>query len=175
MSTSRRLLFSLIISVSVFFVSCGDDPEPTKSETMGVLLAGKSGASKGWILTSLTSQNSASSITTYTFDACFLDNVFRFQHNELQRYEGTEGSKKCGQADLFEAGSWAFTENGKMLIISIDEFTVSDYVLFASLTYPAEVLQLDEDVLHLKMTASATANGASGYAIYNLKFTRFVE
>jgi hypothetical protein len=48
-----------------------------------------------------------------------LDNVFQFTYSSAQSFQQTEGASSCASSDpsTIETGSWAFTDDGKTLLI----------------------------------------------------------
>ncbi len=58
------------------------------------------------------------------WDACSKDDRYIFRVNNT--YEFNEGLTKCDPADpqVFDTGSWAFTNNETKLLIGSDEFTI---------------------------------------------------
>src|SRR5438132_766454 len=112
----------LIVFACVVMEACSKkETPPTAAETNGTTLAGASGASKTWTVTKFGKavNGGASQDFTSQFDACFLNNTFTFTNNPTQDYENDEGESKCDQTDsaLIEKGNWAFTEDGKNLLI----------------------------------------------------------
>jgi hypothetical protein len=148
---------SFLLLAGLFFgilSSCKeDDPEPLKAETQAVLLAGQKGGNKSWKLIAASSQEGSSAPQNITLEACFLDNVYSFNNNDEQSYQATEGSNKCDPADpnIVEAGHWAFTIDGEIIIVLPNEFTDSYSALFSILTYPCEIVTLTDSGMTLKM------------------------
>lgn len=148
-----------------------DDPKPTPAEQQGVLLAGKTGASKTWILTQFEIDGSD------VFEGlCEYDNEYTFFNTAAQSFEGTEGEDECTLWDdidgdgivdpdeVFsygqdiESGAWAFTIDGKTLIISSSEIQ-SDFAVFSRFTeigspFPGTVTKLTETDLTLEMNVT---------------------
>jgi hypothetical protein len=155
----------------LLFPSCGEnDPEPLQSEVQAILLAGKSGNSKNWRLISISEKAGINPEQNYALEECFLDNVFTFRNNPSQDYEAIEGPTKCDPLDpeIAESGTWAFTTEGKILIILPDTLTNSYNILFTLFTYPSAVIELTEDSLKLRM--SIVDNDISH--VYNLSFVK---
>lgn len=175
-NNSMRKLFVYCLSASVvFFGSCSDDPDPLQAEKNGVLLAGKKGQSKSWKLVSLTEKFNTSAAEPLALSGCFVDNDYTFSNTDEQRYESTEGATVCedGDPDLAEAGSWAFSIDGKTLIISGDEIYSQNGGLFSGLGYlfqffpfPCAVSTLTEDDLVLSITLKDTEDTI----VYTLTF-----
>lgn len=143
----KSKLFPLL--VLVILIGCKeDDPTPTGAEKQGVLLAGNKGQSKVWILTDY-------EIDNFTIDAfdCFEENEYTFFNNASQDFEGDEGDVRCTDSDSgellpqsIESGRWAFTVDGKIVIIS-SEVVNSPVAIFSYFTdfgspFPAEVVTL---------------------------------
>ena len=156
----------LPILLLTLFVGCKeDDPVPTGAETQAILLAGEKNKSKVWIMTSATEMeegNPATDIFDKVVNACFLDNKYTFSNNANQEYTGGEGAMKCrnGDPDEIESGHWAFTLDGKFLIVSVDTVRNSDGTLFSLLSFPATVTKLTstEMILNYTVTGSETVN-----------------
>jgi hypothetical protein len=165
----------LTLLVCVALLSCKeDDPKPTGAEKQGVLLAGKKGQSKVWL------------ISDFKIDGddfydpallCFYDNEYTFFNNADQTFEGSEGDEACvdlgsGEElpDQIESGQWAFSIDGKNLIILSDNFNsgvaIFSYFGGGSTPFPAEVVTLTKDILELSM--NYTFEGDSG--VITLRF-----
>ena len=160
----RNFYLLLIACVSVFFNSCKqDDPEPLKAQVNAELLAGAKGSSKLWKLTLIMYSEGNDPEAPVNLAACYLDNVYEFTNNDEQSYKATEGGTKCNTADseIIEAGHWAFTLDGKILIVLPNESSYSNNVLFSVLTYPSEVLELTEIKLKIKMNLVDAVNPSS--------------
>jgi len=165
LSTLSVLILSLVI------ISCGeDDPEPLPSEVQAVLLAGERGSSKNWKLTGITVKEGTDPEESFGFDDCFLDNIYTFKNNDSQDYEATEGATKCDSIDpnIIEAGTWAFTADGKVIIILPSKLTSSFNILFTILTYPASVVELTDTSLKTRMTLEDSGQTV----VYNLTFVK---
>lgn len=148
----KNSAFLLLFVMSIVFTSCKeDDPEPLAAETQGVLLAGEKGSSKSWKLVSATYQLNAGSAQSVAIDACQLDDIFKFTNNDAQAYEMRGGSLKCAETDddLLESGTWAFTLDGKMVVVLSNRFSFSG--LFGLFAVPSEVVSLTDTTLKLKM------------------------
>lgn len=139
----------LTLAALVLVLSCKeDDPKPTAAEKQGVLLAGEKGKSKIWVLTNYEIDNT----TIGAFD-CFDENEYTFSNNASQEFEGDEGSVRCTDSNTgellpqsIESGRWAFTIDGKIVIISSDVIN-SPVAIFSAFTtfgnpFPAEVTSL---------------------------------
>lgn len=162
-------LYSFLILTAVLITSCKeDDPEPLKAQTQAVLLAGEPGSSKTWKLTGGTAQLNSGGAQTLLLDPCQLDDIFKFTNNEAQSYEMRGGSLKCDDtdADLLESGTWAFTIDGKMVVILSNRFSLSG--LFGLIAVPAEVIELTDSTMKLKLV---TIDGSDSLT-YVLDFTK---
>jgi hypothetical protein len=171
--TMRRLFSSLVIAtvfVGLLFSSCGkSDPAPLGAQTNAKLLAGDAGKSKTWKIVSIGYKQGTNS-GSYTLDPCFVDNLWTFTNNAAQDYQANEGASKCStnSPDLIELGTWAFTLDGILLDIGVDEVNtinglfspdaiiiVSDgtnsYPLTVTYPYPATVVKLTADQMILEM------------------------
>ena len=116
-----RMLLLLVALVGVID-SC------TKTETKnvtsaatanGILLAGTTGQSKSWKLSSISqSKNGGANIPASGIPTCESDNVYKFSNNSTQSYEATENTVcTTGDPTTVETGTWAFTDDGKTLLI----------------------------------------------------------
>ncbi|MBA4055166.1 MAG: hypothetical protein C0490_10675 [Marivirga sp.] len=136
----KNLLFFLLFSVVI--TGCkDDDADPLPFENQVELLAGKKNESKTWIVESVTVNG-----TGLDLEACDADNIFTFYNNDLQEYKLTFGALKCDPAHptLLEEGTWMFSTDGKMLIISANKtFHVNVMNYFGTLTSkPGKVVTL---------------------------------
>jgi|GEM_PF-1619528 len=147
MKTSIRIASIAIVFLAIAF-SCSKDKTITPlAMTNGTLLAGANGQSKTWKIVSVTevdSLNASASViaslgyinpdkTTYSqadnsIPACVSDNVYTFSNNSTQDYQLAEGATEgtamlCSQSDIFliETGNWAFTDDGKNLLIDAND------------------------------------------------------
>ena len=148
-----------------------DDPAPLEAEVKGKLLAGEKDASKNWRLLGVTVATASNPATALNYPACFLDNVYTFFNNASQDYQSADGAAKCFSTDTdpIEKGNWAFTLDGLIVNIIVDE-TNSQWGLFSSeilifgdeegnitdiftegFPYPASVVNLTETNLTLEM------------------------
>lgn len=155
MIKKSSVYLSLFLSVLILLGSCKeDDPEPLMAEIQAVLLAGEMGSSKSWKLTSASYKEGAKPSENFDLTLCFLDNIYLFSNNADQSYRASEGATRCDSADpdVVEAGNWAFTLDGEILIVLSDELSGSDNVLFSFLTYPSEVVALTENSMLLRMS-----------------------
>jgi hypothetical protein len=156
------------IIVVAFFVivvvSCSKDKIlPSVAETNGAILAGSKGSSKTWKISSVSGTVNAGNEQTLSIGSCFLDNIYVFSNNVSQDYKNTEGSVKCNSTDstLVEKGSWAFTSDGKSLLI--DGAPYSNQNLFTTLGLPVSVEKLTDASMRLSF---ATDSGGNHIIIY---------
>jgi len=134
-----RLMAALPVVVLLSCSKSSTTP-PSAAETNAVLLAGAKGGNKSWSLTSATvSVNGGVAQAITNIPACESDNVFVFSNNTTQDYVENEGATQCATTDpaTIEKGSWAFTDNGKSLLIDATYYpqsaqfqSESDLVLF---------------------------------------------
>lgn len=147
-------IFPLVISAMFVLAlsSCKEDDPIPEYEAKARLLAGEKGASKSWKLVSATVTYNGDT-DQFEFEACFLDNIYKFTNNATQDYEATEGLSKCvSEADaVIESGNWSFTADGGMLIVLANDYTDSDAVLFSYFTVPATVTELTENSMKLEI------------------------
>lgn len=147
-------LFPIVTIVMFLFVfsSCKDEDPIPEYEAKATLLAGEKGASKSWKLVSATVTFDGDT-ESFDFDACFLDNIYKFTNNTTQDYEASEGLSKCVTDDpaIIESGTWSFTADGGILVVLTYNFTGSDAVLFAYFAHPATVTELTKDSMKLEI------------------------
>jgi hypothetical protein len=164
----KQYLFTLLLVVA--FIGCkkDDDPVPTAAEKQAVLLAGKSGESKTWILTGFEIDNQD------VFEGlCEYDNEYTFFNNAGQTFEGKEGEEECidwvdlNQNDIIdegevgtygpdiEGGIWAFTIDGKSVIISSarteSNFAIFSFFIDQGRPLPAKIITLTDTDFNLEM------------------------
>jgi hypothetical protein len=139
-----KRLFTLGL-IALFFSCSKTEVKPSAAETNGVLLAGAKGSSKTWQISSATGSFNSGSIQTLSLDDCFIDNAFKFNNDDSQSFEHTEGLTKCDSSDptLIEKGSWAFTADGKKLIFDAIPYS-NQYLFYASAGTPAIVTDLTD-------------------------------
>lgn len=129
-----RKLFRLMTALPfVVLLSCSKSSTtpPSAAETNAVLLAGTKGGSKSWNLTSATvSLNGGIAQAITNIPACESDNVFTFSNNATQEYNEDEGTTQCASTDpkTIEKGSWAFTDDGKTLLIDATYYPTSTQI-----------------------------------------------
>ncbi len=133
MKTSRWIGVIVVMTVAAF--SCTKDKivtknvyiqKPSLSDSLGLILAGDKGSSKSWKIIALTQKVNNGAPQTITvaagdIPACEGDNIFKFSNNSQQDYLETEGATVCDSnrpdPTTIEKGSWAFTGDGKGLIV----------------------------------------------------------
>ncbi|MBI1769068.1 MAG: lipocalin family protein [Bacteroidetes bacterium] len=164
--------FRLILLVGVcglMILACSKDKTVTPvADTNGAFLAGAKGASKSWKISAATGSQNGGQEQSLSLDDCFKDNVFKFSNNSAQDYENTEGSTKCVNSDsiLVEKGTWAFTSDGKTLLI--DGTSYSQQNVFTGIGKPVSVLQLSDATMKI----SFSFTGSSGTIVYYLNFVK---
>lgn len=180
-------LLSLLFIFVILVVSCKkDDPAPLGAQTAAKFLAGEKNASKSWKLRELIIQSGTNPAQAQTLPGCFGDNLYTFTNNDAQEYASTEGTTKCYTSDAIESGNWAFTIDGLILNIMVDD-TQTPNGLFSSEIYvevddnnaitaiysggytpfPAFVKKLDATNLVLEINETR----GSDKATYTLTFT----
>lgn len=126
MKTSKWIGGFAVLVAATF--SCSKEKIVTKNITdpLGILLAGDKSSSKSWKITALTQKVNGGTPSTVTvangdIPTCEGDNIFKFSNNSNQDYIQTEGSTVCDSnrpdPTTIEKGSWAFTNDGKGLIV----------------------------------------------------------
>lgn len=141
-----KKVFQAVLLIALF--SCTKTevkPSTSVSESNGILLAGAKGSSKTWQLASATGSLNNGTAQSITFNDCLTDNVFKFSNDDNQSLEHTEGLTKCTSTDstLVEKGSWAFTADGKKLILDVIPYS-NQYLFYLSLGTPALISDLSE-------------------------------
>ncbi|CAN5486666.1 hypothetical protein BH10BAC4_BH10BAC4_15110 [soil metagenome] len=128
-STMKDFLSKIFIVVLVLAMACKkDDPVPLGAQVNAKLLAGEAGKSKTWKLISI---KLATNTNPYTLATCFTDNLYIFSNNAAQDYQATEGATRfdatgncvAGADTSIEKGTWAFTLDGILINISVDEIS----------------------------------------------------
>lgn len=164
MKVTRTIL--LLIATAGVIDSCTKTETKTSvAETNGVLLAGAVGTTKSWTLTSITqSKNGGAAVAASGMPTCESDNIYKFSNNSAQSYQNTEGNSVCTSGDptTIESGSWAFTDDGKTLLldgtnnITSDEVQSSDHYyigyLILTQTGPLSVTQISATSVTLTYT-----------------------
>src|SRR5258706_1740545 len=167
MRTFQSLL--LIGVLGLMILACSKDKTVTPiADTNGACLEGAKGSSKSWKISSATGSQNGGAEQTLALDACFLDNLFKFTNNSTQDYENTEGLSKCVNTDstLVEKGTWAFTSDGKTLLI--DGASYSQQNLFTGIGVSVSVISLTDT--NMKLSFSITGGG--GNIVYYLNFVK---
>ena len=119
---------ALVVVVLLIITSCTkkETTPPTAGATNSVLLAGPKGSSISWKIASISQTVNGTtqtvvpaSASTSGIPACEADNIFQFSYTSSQSYQQTEGATSCtaGDPSTVEKGSWAFTDDGKTLLI----------------------------------------------------------
>ncbi len=117
---------SLLVFLAVIVITSCTKKEttpPTVGETNSLLLAGTKGASKTWKIISISQSINGGAAQTATpstgIPACEADNTFLFSYNTSQSYAQAEGASSCTSGDptTVESGNWAFTDDGKTLLV----------------------------------------------------------
>jgi hypothetical protein len=141
-----KLISASVLSLVVVLLvlSCSKDSKPSAAETNAVTLAGAKGSSKVWMIStlSLSTNGAAAQDLTSTSNSCFLDNTYTFTNNATQDYEYDEGASKCNSSDsyIIEKGSWAFTDDGKTLLVDGTPYSSAYFLL--SIGKPLSILNL---------------------------------
>lgn len=163
-----KKIFSFVL-LGLFFSCTKTEVKPTVAETNGVLLAGAKGSSKTWQMTSATLSVNSGTTQPISFDGCLTDNVFKFSNDDNQSLEHTEGLTKCVSTDstLVEKGSWAFTSDGKKLILDVIPYS-NQYLFYISLGTPVPISDLSETSFKYSFNI---VDGADTYH-YTLVFTK---
>ncbi|MBS1507285.1 MAG: hypothetical protein JSS79_11625 [Bacteroidetes bacterium] len=162
-----KISFLALIVLALVFSCTKETTTPSVADTKGALLAGAKGGSKSWKLLSGSGSKNGGSAQALSFDVCFTDNIYTFTNNAAQSYQATEGAAKCDSADstIVESGSWAFTGDGKSLLVDGTFFTPASS-LFAGIGVPVTIVQLTSTSLQVSFTLSSSS---SSYT-YNLTF-----
>ncbi|MBS1682945.1 MAG: hypothetical protein JST48_14630 [Bacteroidetes bacterium] len=117
------------ILIAIVIVSCSKSSTtpPSPAETNATLLAGTNGSIKTWAIAKISQTkngNDNGSIVPGSgqndISPCVSDNLFQFSNNSVQSYKVTEGSVNCLSGtypSTIEEGNWAFTHDGKSLLI----------------------------------------------------------
>ena len=110
---------NLSILTLFFFVLNSCKKEDTKSKTDLI-------TQKTWMIQKVESKEGTNPWEDDfpNWDACSKDDRYIFRVNNT--YEFNEGLTKCDPTDpqIFDSGSWAFTNNETKLLIGSDEFTI---------------------------------------------------
>lgn len=115
-------VFSIVLFWGMLIISCQkDDPALLGAQKNAIFLAGDKGKSKIWKLRELSIQPGTGAAQTITLEGCFADNIYTFTNNDAQDYAATEGTSKCYTPDAIESGTWAFTLDGLILNVQVDD------------------------------------------------------
>ncbi len=189
MKTIQKGLAGLIAILIIVSCSKKDTTPPTGAETNATLLAGAQGGSKSWKITSImisSGGNSQTYTTTSTstniIPACEADNIFLFSHNATQTYQQTEGATTCTANDpaTLESGSWAFTTDGKSLLIDATVYVTSTQasaeqllsLLILSEGEPLTVTQITDSSMTLTYTYTDTSGTTPVTYTFTLIFAK---
>jgi len=121
-----RTILLLVATMGVIDSCTKTETKTSAAETNGALLAGAVGSSKSWTITSISQSINGGAAQTVTpgssgnsIPTCESDNVYKFSNNPAQGYDYTEGTAVCttGDPTSIESGTWAFTDDGKTLLI----------------------------------------------------------
>lgn len=145
-------LLSLVLLLAIMHGCREDEPIPTDAESQAMLLAGKKGASKTWKLVGGTAQEEDELPQSFVFQDCLLDNTFIFRNNSIQSYDNNEGASKCNSSDpeIIENGNWAFTANGKIVIVVANEINIFSQSIFGRLSLPGNIVNFTETELKIR-------------------------
>ena len=173
----KYFLPKILIVLFVIAASCKkDDPTPLGAQVNAKLLAGDAGKSKSWKVVTI-GYASGSTSTNLQLNSCFTDNVYTFSNNAAQDYQAFEGSTKPGTTscvaasnESIEKGTWAFTLDGIIINIGVDEIssynglfspdaivgaidstTNEPYGYTVTYPYPGTVVKLTADAMILEM------------------------
>src|SRR5260221_1805642 len=154
----------IIVIVALIFSCSKESTSP--SQTNGVNLTGASGSNKSWMLTAVTYTVNGGLAQSLTLSACVLDNVYKFSNNPTQDFVQTDGAVKCQTADstVTESGNWAFTNDGKNLVVEGEWFDdlsqETDFqYLFTALGEPSTVVQLTATALTVSYSFTSSSSG----------------
>jgi len=167
MELTRGLALLIFLTLVITACSKKETTPPSPAETNGITLAGPTGSSKTWGINSFRqAQNGGSSQdVTSQIDACFVDNTFTFTNNSTQDYENDEGATKCNSTDpsAIEKGSWAFTEDGKSLLI--DGTAYSQEYFLVALGKPLAISNLTATTFTATFSLTDTLNNTNVYTL----------
>jgi hypothetical protein len=160
------LLVPIVLSV---VLSCSKETTSLNvAQTKALLLAGAKGASKSWKLQSSNYSVNGGTVQSVFYNDCLADNVYTFTNNAAQSYAASEGATKCSSTDanIVESGSWAFTDDGKMLVVD-GSFNNSLASLLTSIHEPVNVVELTNTSFQISFTLSSPGNKVS----YSIMFS----
>lgn len=172
-SCTKDKIVEKIVKVNV-------DPIP---DSLGIILAGAKGSSKTWSLTSATvNVNGGVPQAITDIPACESDNIFQFSNNSTQDYQQTEGATLCASTDptTIEKGSWAFTGDGKSLLIDGYYYPASaqfqaeqDLQLFILVQgVPLSVVQMSTSSFAVSYSYTDTSGSTPVTYKFNIGFTK---
>ena len=119
MKTISASVIIVLTFIALVFACSKEKASPSAAQTSGINLAGASGSSKNWKLTSVTYTLNGGLAQSLMLDPCVLDNLYKFTNNPTQDFIQTEGTVKCqpGDSTVTESGNWAFTNDGKNIVV----------------------------------------------------------
>lgn len=146
-----KIVTPLFFAALLIFSSCQDELLP--AEVKAKLLAGNPGSSKTWKLLNGTVQANGLDVVEREIDPCQLDDLFKFINNGDQTYELRGSLLKCDveDDDLLEAGNWAFTLDGSMVIILSSKTSYTGLFNYWNMPFPAEIVSLTENEFKIRM------------------------
>jgi hypothetical protein len=135
-----RLFTLFTVYAFVFLSACKEEEDPAVI-VKARLLAGNTGQSKSWILTTFTAKVNTDPILNlfdeFELEGCMKDNIYTFTNNTTQNFECTEGATKCSteDTDLVEEGAWFLTNDAKGATINLNLSTLdtNNFPVFAIL------------------------------------------
>lgn len=144
----------LVALVGAIIAACTKDKiVPTAAQNNATFLAGSSGSGKSWKMTSASFQQNGGSAQPITLASCVQDNIFKFTNSTTQDFVQNEGTK-CNSADstITEQGNWAFTNDGKNLVVEgiwFDDLSAESQFIFTFTSVGEEmnVVKLTDSLL----------------------------
>jgi len=96
-----------------------------------------------------------------------LDNEYKFTNNSTQDFIQTEGTVKCNSGDstVMESGNWAFTNDGKNIVVEgqwfddLSQEPAYQYI-FTALGEEANVSQLTATTFVVSYSFTSSTSGA---------------
>jgi hypothetical protein len=139
-----KALVLIAIVGSMIFSCTKDKIVPTAAQTNAIVLAGAVGSSKTWKMTTASFSQNGGTAQSIPLGSCVQDNVFKFTNNTTQDFIQNEGATKCNSADstITEQGNWAFTNDGKSLVVEgvwFDDLNAESEFVFTLTTVGEEV------------------------------------
>jgi hypothetical protein len=167
---NRKLLSLLMVTVLLAGISSSckkDEDDPTPAEKNGVLLGGQRDKSKTWKMVKFIING-----TDYynNFPPCQKDNIYTFNNNAEQSFVVDEGPTKCHYEDdpgttedesaiilpqTVEKGRWAFTTDGKIVIIAANELVSPDVAILAYFSTPGTITTLNETQFEMQIVTTS--------------------